>query len=161
MTEFSDDCFPGSSHTQPIIRNGECTISVHTLDTRLIHSRVLLACIRFLGKCPCPTCLVEKKNIAAMGSKRDMKTRTKARTDDKHTQGIIARARSWIFEKGYNLRSAMVERLLYPLSLLPTRVSVSKTLPWRVPHICTEYVLRTLCTIRSQLLLHVCTRCAS
>lgn len=90
----------------------------------MLH-RVSLACLRFLGNCPCPTCLVEKKNIAAMGSKSDMKKRAKARTDDKHTQGLIARARAWIFERGYNLRSKMSERLLHPLSLLPTRVSVN------------------------------------
>ncbi|KAI0090931.1 hypothetical protein BDY19DRAFT_886661 [Irpex rosettiformis] len=83
--------------------------------------RVALTCIRFLGRCPCPTCLVEKKNIALMGSKRNSAGSRKSRVDDESTQGLIARARSWIFERGYRLTSKMVERILKPLSLLPTR----------------------------------------
>ncbi|KIK80669.1 hypothetical protein PAXRUDRAFT_158056, partial [Paxillus rubicundulus Ve08.2h10] len=36
--------------------------------------KILLACIKFLGKCPCPRCLVKKADIPDMGTESDMKT---------------------------------------------------------------------------------------
>ncbi|KAI0082977.1 hypothetical protein BDY19DRAFT_872519, partial [Irpex rosettiformis] len=52
----------------------------------------------------------------------------KSRVDDESTQGLIARARSWIFERGYHLTSKMVECILKLLSLLPTRSTFSECL---------------------------------
>ncbi|KAF9224453.1 hypothetical protein BS17DRAFT_655483, partial [Gyrodon lividus] len=33
--------------------------------------KILLACIKFLGECPCPHCLVKKADIPKMGMKSD------------------------------------------------------------------------------------------
>ncbi|KAI0337344.1 hypothetical protein BDW22DRAFT_1468571 [Trametopsis cervina] len=90
--------------------------------------RVALTCIRFLGACPCPTCLAEKAKVAAMGSKLDMKRRNQTRQDTESVQSRIVQARSWIFTRGYRIKSAMVERLLGPLSLLPCRSTFSQRL---------------------------------
>lgn len=58
-----------------------------------------------------------------MGSKLDSIRRGRKRQDTTAVQGNITLARKWVFEKGYHVRSKMVDALLEPLSLLPTRVS--------------------------------------
>lgn len=58
-----------------------------------------------------------------MGSKRDATRRQNKREDTSVVQTTIEKAREWIFERGYRIKSKMVDRLLEPLSLLPTRVS--------------------------------------
>ncbi|KZT03338.1 uncharacterized protein LAESUDRAFT_660046, partial [Laetiporus sulphureus 93-53] len=34
--------------------------------------KILLACIRYLARCPCPRCLIKKADIPDMGSHMDM-----------------------------------------------------------------------------------------
>lgn len=118
-----------------------------------------MACLRFLAKCPCPMCLVQKQQIALMGSKRDAINCRQKRVDDEKTQGLISMAREWVFEKGYRIGSAMIGRLLNGLSLVPTRVSIFVTISG-LHDIDTysEHILTTICTIRCELLLDVCPR---
>jgi hypothetical protein len=86
--------------------------------------RILLACLKFLSRYPCPRCLVEKSKISALGTARDRKERTqKERVDDKKNQIQIKRVRKWIYEKGKSLMSVHIDRLLGHQSLIPTRVS--------------------------------------
>lgn len=83
---------------------------------------VLLACLRFLGKCPCPTCLTKKKWVHELGSYRDAQRRMHLRRDTAEVRASIAQTRLWIFEAGKSIASSYVEALLKPTSLLPTQV---------------------------------------
>ena len=83
----------------------------------------LLACVKYLGKCPCPLCLVEKNQIANLGTKLDMKMREdKKRLDDKPRRSDIELARKWIYERGMDVGSIRIDRILGSRSLVPTRV---------------------------------------
>ncbi|EGO30230.1 hypothetical protein SERLADRAFT_412306 [Serpula lacrymans var. lacrymans S7.9] len=63
--------------------------------------KVLLAGIKFLGKCPCPRCLVKKQDLAKMGMKRDMRQRVKKiRVDNEDHWRRIKFAWQLMFEKG-------------------------------------------------------------
>ncbi len=86
--------------------------------------KVLLATIRYLATCPCPRCFVRKPNIAAMGTKTDLKRREKnARLDDGERRRIIKMTRSWIYEKGVPLTSKYFDEVLGTRSWVPVRVS--------------------------------------
>ncbi|KAJ7593757.1 hypothetical protein C8J56DRAFT_777274 [Mycena floridula] len=82
--------------------------------------RVLLACVKSIGQCPCAICTIKKSDIPKTGTVNDMKNRkNKARVDTEHRQGLITRARKWIFEKGFAIGGAAIERLLGPTSQVP------------------------------------------
>lgn len=90
----------------------------------MVFHRILLACIKFLGHCPCPRCLIEKNSIEGLGRKKDRQQRkSAARVDDLQRQSWIERARKMIFNAGSSVVSKAVEMLLGPQSLVPTRVS--------------------------------------
>lgn len=74
---------------------------------------VLLACMKFLGKCLCPCCLVEKENVFRLGSKKDSQIRNRKQA---------------IFDFGRGVISAAVEKILGALSLVPTRNAFSEKL---------------------------------
>ena len=83
----------------------------------------LLSCVKYLGKCPCPLCLVEKNQIAGLGTKLDMKMREdKKRVDDESRRHDIEQARKWIYKQGMDIGSVHIDRVLGPHSLVPTRV---------------------------------------
>ncbi len=84
--------------------------------------RVLLACIRFLGRCPCTTCYTLKTQVPDMGTKYDQKRREHVRTDTTFIRSLIAKARKLIFEWGKLIASKAVESKLQPFSLQPLRV---------------------------------------
>lgn len=90
----------------------------------LTHSfRVLIATIKNLGRCPCPSCLVKKADIPKVGTVPDMKTRTeKVRVDDEHRRYDIETARRQIFENGTRINSDAIDNILGG-SGVPTRVS--------------------------------------
>jgi len=54
---------------------------------------------------------------------RDRQRREHARIDTPSRQQKVDMTREWIFEKGYGVKSAAVERVLGPESLVPTRVT--------------------------------------
>lgn len=86
-------------------------------------NRILLACIKYLGKCPCPICLVEKHQVPNLGTKIDMKIHMEQkRNDTDHRRDTIDLVRKWIFELGMNVGSIHIDRVLGPHSLVPTRV---------------------------------------
>ncbi|OCH83665.1 hypothetical protein OBBRIDRAFT_765060 [Obba rivulosa] len=91
--------------------------------------KILIACIRFLAQCPCPTCHVEKSNIASMGNKSDMKQRKDhPREDTARVRDKIAIARKWVFECGYALSSKRLGRVLDYASLIPIQSAFSQRL---------------------------------
>jgi hypothetical protein len=99
------------------------SFSRHQAMTPLAN-RVLLACIRNLGGCPCPRCTIRLSDVHLVGTKRDRDKRiTMARIDDEHLKFKISRARELIYQDNYAVDSAGVERLLKPLSLVPTEVT--------------------------------------
>jgi len=84
----------------------------------------MLACIKFLGECPCPRCLVAKKDIPKMGTRGDFKKREEtSRVDNRTRRMKVERARMFIFRKGAGVNSSRVRNLLNDESLTPNRVS--------------------------------------
>jgi Zn-finger nucleic acid-binding protein len=110
-------------HIPPIIQRSKSVY--HGSNSYLLFFlRVLLATIRDKGGCPCPRCLVKMQNAAKAGVPTDMMTRaTRVRVDSNALQGVIQQARDLIFRQGRPIKSAAVERLLKPHSLVPTVVS--------------------------------------
>ncbi|TCD66065.1 hypothetical protein EIP91_001873 [Steccherinum ochraceum] len=91
--------------------------------------KVLLTTIRYLGRCPCPRCLVLKSEIAALGTPADMKRRLKdMRVDDHPRRSKIERVRTFIFNMGLSLASKWLGGLLDPYSWVPTRNAFSTRL---------------------------------
>lgn len=97
-----------------------------TLNT--IPNRILLATIRFLGKCPCPRCFVKKKHIGALGTKIDDQRRKQLRTDTEQRQSKVDQSRKWIFEDGKGINSTWVNNLLQEGSWIPNHVSLNALL---------------------------------
>ncbi|TFK81507.1 hypothetical protein K466DRAFT_531692 [Polyporus arcularius HHB13444] len=87
--------------------------------------KILLACLKYLAKCPCPRCKINKDKIIEMGTRADDYRRNHTRVDDNDVLWRIKLARQWIFEKGMPLTSVYLQRILGPLSLTPTRSAFS------------------------------------
>jgi hypothetical protein len=67
--------------------------------------------------------LILKSKIPLIGSKTDVKRRLNlTRVDCEEWQRDVEDARRLIFEKGINITSERVEKILRPESLVPTRV---------------------------------------
>ena len=111
-----------SSYMQPIILKSKC--DVHT--TVLIsydHHRILLACIKFLGACPCPHCLVLKANIIQMGLESDMVTRqTNIWHGNQELTRKVKKAWKLIIQSRATINGTRVQRILQSESLVPTHV---------------------------------------
>lgn len=85
--------------------------------------RILLTCMKFLGRCPCPRCFVEKDNIDRLGNKHDRWLRThKYRVDNHQRRNWIELVCEMIFIQGRSVISQAVEGLIGTTSLVPTRV---------------------------------------
>ena len=93
--------------------------------------RVLLATIRNLGSFPCPRCLIPKEKIPEVGTKNDDRRRERdQRVANDNLFSDIKLARTWIYNEGLLVKSAAVERLLSPTSLVPTLVCLESTTPF-------------------------------
>ena len=77
-----------------------------------------------MGKCPCPRCLLPKEKIFEVGTKNDERRRIKLERNSEKEQYNIGLARKWIYDSGFRIKSAGVERLLSDQSLVPTLVSL-------------------------------------
>jgi len=74
----------------------------------------------------CPRCLSLKKNISQVASKRDMRNRVKlARVDSETRRFDIELVRRMLFEKGVDITSVYIERVLGATSGMPTQVCAS------------------------------------
>ncbi|KAI0739460.1 hypothetical protein C8Q80DRAFT_1339217 [Daedaleopsis nitida] len=77
--------------------------------------KVLLACIKYLARCHCPRCRINKDHTIGLGTRADIFRRNKLREDNDDV----------IFERGMPLTSVYIDRLLGDLSLTPTRSAMS------------------------------------
>jgi hypothetical protein len=80
--------------------------------------------MKFLALCPCPRCLVKKDQIGEMGTKLDARRRENGRVDNDDRRRKVEMTRGWIFERGYGIAGIAVQRILSPMSLVPTRVCI-------------------------------------
>ncbi|KAH9848646.1 hypothetical protein C2E23DRAFT_785618 [Lenzites betulinus] len=87
--------------------------------------KILLACLRYFAKCPCPRCRINKDKIIEMGTRNDLYRRNQSRQDNDDVLYRILMTRRWIFEDGVPLTSAYIARVLDPLSITPTRSAFS------------------------------------
>ena len=113
------------SHTLRITLKSESIISISYFPKSKLSqiSRVLLATIRNLGSFPCPRCLISKDKLPEVGTKNDDRRReTNQRVANDHLFSDIRLARTWIYNEGYRVKAAAVERLLSPTSHVPTVV---------------------------------------
>ncbi|KAI0644637.1 hypothetical protein C8Q79DRAFT_913099 [Trametes meyenii] len=91
--------------------------------------KCLIACIKFLGRCPCPACLVDKAKIYLLGTKRDMWSRLNSlRKDTSWLRSTLARVRGWLFERGLAPEGKAVEAVLGPTSTSPNQSAFSRRL---------------------------------
>jgi hypothetical protein len=76
------------------------------------------------GNCPCPRCLITKKDISQLGTLRDRKRRVEnGRKDNDDSLKNIQTARKHIYKKsGAQFTSNTLERMLKPTSEVPTEV---------------------------------------
>lgn len=90
---------------------------------QIVARRILLCCLKFLGKCPCPRCTSLKTQISEIGTKADSQRRIKLlRVDNYQRQFDVEAARKKIFQRGKKVTSKSVEAILGPTSQVPTRV---------------------------------------
>jgi hypothetical protein len=82
--------------------------------------RVLISCIKFLAKCMCPRCLSVKSKITEVGSKMDMRNRVKHARNDNDACRFDIETVMMLFEKGINITSVKIDRILGPTSAVPT-----------------------------------------
>lgn len=100
--------------------------SLFTFTFANVYSyRVLIACIKYLGRCPCPRCLTETKYISAIGTNADMQRRQHLREDSPAHQKQVETARTWIFDRGWSLTSERTKGTLEKQSLTMVRVCIS------------------------------------
>ena len=84
---------------------------------------MIYVCIRLLGKCLCPRCLVEITDVHNMGKTADLQIRnTHMRVDDEARRKKIEKARRLVYENGSSINGPTVKRALELETMVPTRV---------------------------------------
>jgi hypothetical protein len=82
---------------------------------------MLMACLKYLARCPCPRCLILKSRIPLIGTKTDTKRWIQlAHVDSEDRRRKIELVRRMIFEGWVNITSKRIKDLLRPVSLVPT-----------------------------------------
>jgi hypothetical protein len=82
-----------------------------------------LAATRNKGDRICPRCTIPTAEFDKLGHQRDMRGRvTRARS---YLSDLVSRARDCIYRMGYLVSGAAMERMLRPMSIVPTVVSNS------------------------------------
>jgi hypothetical protein len=82
---------------------------------------VKLGTTRNKGDRICPRCTIPTAEFNKLGHQQDTKGRiTRARS---YLSDLVNRARDCIYRMGYLVNAAGVERMLHPMSLVPTVVS--------------------------------------
>lgn len=81
---------------------------------------MLLATIRDKGLCACPRCSIPRIEFDKLGLAKDSEQRLN--TERSAPTSIVANARHRIYDKGYTVNAAAIERMLKPQSLVPTIV---------------------------------------
>src|SRR6267154_2113258 len=81
--------------------------------------RVLLSCIKYLSRHPCPQCLIQKPQIPDMGTRVDEQHHSHLCKDNDWLHQSIAKACEWIFVKGIRVTGTWIQETLGKKSLLP------------------------------------------
>ena len=90
------------------------------------NCRILLACMKFLGNCPCPRCLVTKDKICKLGTKIDQWVHDKkACVDNGARCWSIKGVRKAMFDLGCSIASKAVKGAIGAKLLVPTWVRVT------------------------------------
>jgi hypothetical protein len=121
QTVSSDTSILEFSRTQLIILKSKHNNYISGVN-RIIEStiRVLLATTRNHGDCTCPRCTIPRKEFDRLGQHNDLKgrvNRTRSYLGD-----LVERACEFIYKSGHFVTAAGIERMLKPLSLVPTMV---------------------------------------
>jgi hypothetical protein len=117
---------PTSLLTQQTIQKSTCFNLIFNdhFSFDIYQYRILLACIKFLGECPCPRCLIKKEDVPKMGMKIDLETRLATqRVNDAQRHRKIEKARKLIFQHSIGINGQRIKKILQGESLVPTRVS--------------------------------------
>jgi hypothetical protein len=123
VTESNVDFIPGYSPIQQIIQKSERARLIHHDFAYLNMTRILIAGIRNLGKCPCPRCFIPKDRVHNIGTASDIHQRkTLVRTNDIHRRTHVIATRRIIYEKHFKVDSAAVESILRKESWVPATV---------------------------------------
>ena len=124
--------------------------------------RVLIGCTKFLAKHPCTRCLVLKEDIRNLGTKCDMQTRVnKQHTDNEEFRRGIENAREYIYKYGAFINGKIIDLILGPQSLVPTRVSQIPVIWCSATNCITECLFCSTLPIWIQLLFNASARFTS
>ena len=113
LMESTAVSFHGSTATQQTTQRSIASPSTNYIPQQLLTTvtRVLIANIKNLGKCPCPRCLVQLGEVRDLGKAVDKQRRDDIRRPTHKLFRIIKKARKAIF-KGFKVSGTRVERLL-------------------------------------------------
>ncbi|KAF6741116.1 hypothetical protein DFP72DRAFT_834947 [Ephemerocybe angulata] len=101
-------------------------VFTHSMD---YPEKILLACIKFLGRCPCPVCLIRRSHIPLLGTVQDDRVHREERREDTHAVRFdINSIREQLYLKGLSLESTTVQTVLGTKSLTPIRSAFSQRL---------------------------------
>jgi len=82
---------------------------------------MLMACLKYLSRCPCPCCLLLKSRIPLLGTKSDTRERLQlARVDSVDRCEKVKEVRHMLFDKDINITSIKIDQKLKDESLVPT-----------------------------------------
>jgi hypothetical protein len=93
----------------------------------IIAPRVLLVCIKYPSRHPCPWCLIQKLQIPDTDTRVDKHCHSHLGKDDDWLRQSIAKACEWIFVKGIGVVGTWICETLGKKSLLPIQVRVVRS----------------------------------
>ena len=122
MTASINESFLASSHIRQItLRSRYKSFFVQNNSNSLSGRRVLLATIRDKGLCPCPRCLIPKKDFYLLGLLTDLSQRmSRARL---YLRDKVSAACNAIYNLGSPIKGTLPEGHLRDMSLVPMFVS--------------------------------------
>ena len=147
-----------SLHISPITQRSKSPVHVYFrfLLTLYTFKRVLLACVRNLGLCPCPRCLIKKEYIKGLGTMVDGQRRANLWTWSKRYQRTVETAREIVYKRGYAVNSKAVDRVIGSESFTPTRVSQTGYQNQHTTNDVAERVRFSPFSVRAELFLTLC-----
>ncbi|KAL1719284.1 hypothetical protein EV715DRAFT_272872 [Schizophyllum commune] len=91
--------------------------------------KILLVCVKSLGTCLCPRCLITQDRVCELGMTRDTKRRQRTRREDTaQHRWAVKKARNTIFNEGVALNSKRIDGILGNNSSTPIENAFSQKL---------------------------------
>ena len=116
----------GSSRTQQITLKSK-SVNITIPSSLTGYLRVRLGTTRSKGDRICPRCTILTATFDKLGHQHDTAERaTKARH---YPQMLVHTARAHVYSSGYPVNSVGIERMLKPMSLVPTTVCAAQAPP--------------------------------